>query len=196
MQSSATREGSPSCSIVEHRVGDLPQDHADVATLLEDGDAESSQLAEREAKIRSTYFLQLALAAFGRDALHQRIRVLGLQRFGVEPAHATVQSKHGRLTDRDMNVAGTLLDAGLQQLVNEDCAHGFQSAVGHIGPRFNAWHESRIVRFRAKLVLNCNLITLRWARPTFGSLNIIRRRGETPIYPRKSLSRFYETRLS
>ncbi len=66
-------------------VGNLPQHHADVAALLEDRHAKPGRIAKGKAKVRTTHLLQFLLAAFGRDALHQRLTVssgssdLGLQ---------------------------------------------------------------------------------------------------------------------
>jgi hypothetical protein len=40
--------------------------------------------------------------------------VVRLEHFGFELAEASVEAEHRRLADDDVNVAGPLLDAGLQ----------------------------------------------------------------------------------
>ena len=61
-------------------VGDPPQHHAGVPLLLEDGDAEAGLVAVGEAEVAGAGLLELLLDALGRDRLHQRDRVLRLQR--------------------------------------------------------------------------------------------------------------------
>ncbi len=100
--------------------GDLPQHHRDVATLLENRDAEASLVAKGEPKVRRPRLLQLPLAALRRDALHQRHGVLRLQHLGLQLAQPAVQAKHRRLADRDVNIAGPLLHAGHQQFVDQN----------------------------------------------------------------------------
>ena len=112
--------GRPKLLGREHVVGNLPQHHRDVAALLEDRHAEAGQVAEGKAKVGTALLLQLALAALGRDALHQGDRVFGLEHLGFELAHPAVQAKHGGLADDDVNIARPLLHAGLQQLVDEN----------------------------------------------------------------------------
>ena len=97
-----------------------PQHHADVAALLEDGDAETVAVGELDGEVGPALFLEFLLAAVGRDALHQAGGVVLLQRLGVEAAQAAVVADHGRLADRDVQVAGLELDDRGQQLVDQN----------------------------------------------------------------------------
>ena len=54
----------------KHVVGNLTQHHRHVAALLEDRNAETGEIAEREAEVRASFFLQLALAPLRGDAFH------------------------------------------------------------------------------------------------------------------------------
>ena len=81
-------------------VRDPPQHHADVAALLEDGDAEPGQLAEGEAEVGAAHLLQLLLAALGRDALHQRHGVVRLEDLGLQRPHVAVEPEHRRAARR------------------------------------------------------------------------------------------------
>ena len=123
MQSLAQTAGSAQLLHRQQLVRNLPQHHRDVAALLEDGDAEAGQIAEREAEVAAADLRQLMLAAVGRDALHQGDRVVRLEHLGLQPPHPAVHAEHRRLAHRDVDVAGALLDAGHQQLVDEDIAH-------------------------------------------------------------------------
>ncbi len=68
----------------------LPQDHGDMPALLEDGHAEPGLVAVREAEVGPSDLLQLLLIALGRDALHQRRRVLGPENLGFQPDETTM----------------------------------------------------------------------------------------------------------
>ena len=57
-----------------------PQHHADVAVLLEDGDAEAVAVGELDGEVGPALFLQFLLAAVGRDALHQGGGVVAVER--------------------------------------------------------------------------------------------------------------------
>ncbi len=104
-------------------VGNLPQHHADISTLLEHGDAKTGIFAEGKAEVAAADLRQLMLAAVGRDALHQGHRVVRLEDFRLELPHPAVHAEHRRLTGRNVDVAGVLLDAGHQQFVDKDIAH-------------------------------------------------------------------------
>ena len=119
----------------EHGVGNLTQHHRDMAALLEDGDAEASQVAESEAEVGTSLFLQLALAPLGGDALHQGDGVVRLEGLGLQLPQAAVEAENGRLSDDDMNIAGPLLHAGLQEFINENRGHrrSFQAAPDSAG---------------------------------------------------------------
>ena len=52
------------------------------------------------------------------------VRVGRLEHLGLEPLHAAVETQHRRLADRDVQIARPLLDAGREQLVDENRAHG------------------------------------------------------------------------
>src|SRR5262249_51374530 len=54
------------------------------------------------------------------DALHQAGGVIGVEHLGVEAAHAPLVPNHGRLADRDVQIAGLQLNNCGQQLVNEN----------------------------------------------------------------------------
>jgi len=95
-------------------VGDLPQNHRDLTALLEHRDAETSHFPEGESEVGAAGLLQFALATLGRDALHQRHRVLLLQRLGFQFPHAAMQTKYGRLANHNVDIARPLLDARLQ----------------------------------------------------------------------------------
>ena len=99
-------------------VRNLAQDHRDVSALFEHRDAKSRHVAESESEVGAARLLEFLLAAVGRDALHQRDGIVGIERLGLEPAHATVQPEHRRLAYRDMEIARTLLHNSMQQLVN------------------------------------------------------------------------------
>ena len=107
----------------QQRVGNLPQHHADIAALLEDGNAEAAVIAEGKTEVGTAHFGQFLLAAVGRDALHQGHGVVGLERFGFQLPHATVQTQHRRLADGNVQVAGALLDDRVQQFIDQQCAH-------------------------------------------------------------------------
>jgi hypothetical protein len=80
--------------------------------------------------------LQLTLASLWGNTLHQLHRIVGLEDFGLQFAHSTVQSKDGRLPNDNVNVASALLDACLKKLVDENsCGHAFDSMseFGQVG---------------------------------------------------------------
>ena len=79
-------------------------------------------------KSRSAHLLQLLLAALGRDALHQRRGVVRLQHLGLELRMRPSKTKHRRLADSDVKIAGALLDHGLQQLVDQNGFRHFASS--------------------------------------------------------------------
>ena len=74
---------------------DPPEHHADGALLLEDGDAEADAVGEFDGEVGPALFLQLLLAAVGRDRLHQGGGVVGVEHLGVELAQPAV---HGGST--------------------------------------------------------------------------------------------------
>ena len=104
-------------------VGDLPQDHAHEALLLEERDAEAGQIAEREAEVGAALLLELLLRPLRGDALHQGHRVLGLEDLGFQPLHVAVHPQHGRLPDGNVQVARLALDDRVQQFIDENRAH-------------------------------------------------------------------------
>ena len=71
-------------------------------------------IPEGETEVSAAGLLKLPLAPLGRDALHQGNGVFLLERLRLQLPHPAVKPKHGRLTNHNMDVAGTLLDTGLQ----------------------------------------------------------------------------------
>jgi len=59
-----------------------------------------------------------------RDFFHdQRNGVFGGQGLGFQTAHSTVQPNYRRLADGNVQITRSLIDDGLQQLVDENGAH-------------------------------------------------------------------------
>ncbi len=119
----------------QEQVGDLPQHHRDVATLLEDRDAESSLGAKGEPEVRPAHFLQLLLVPLGSDTLHQTHHVVGFESLGFEFDHAAVETDDGRLLGGEMQIADPLADHRLEQLVNLKCRHRLPSNMPVVPPR-------------------------------------------------------------
>jgi hypothetical protein len=108
----------------EHLIGNLPQHHSDVAPLLEDRNPKAGLVTKGKSKVGGPHLLQLALTTLGCNTLHQGYRVFRLQCLGLQLSHSSMQTKNRRLPDRNMNIAGPLLDAGLQKFVNQNSCHG------------------------------------------------------------------------
>ena len=128
-----------------------PQHHADVAALLEDGDAEAVAVGELDGEVGAALLLKLLLAAVGRDALHQGGGVVLVQHLGVEPAHTAVVADDRRLPDGDVQVARLELDDRGQQLVDQTVCLQPRNLLEPIGRRVVAEPASqRRRRIRAR----------------------------------------------
>src|SRR5262249_33667469 len=99
---------------------DAPQHQADVAALLEDGDAETIAVGELDGEVGTAHLLQLLLAAVRGDALHQGGGAVDVQDLGVPALHTAVVTDDRRLSHGDVQVAGLELDDRGQQLVDKN----------------------------------------------------------------------------
>ena len=103
----------------DHLVGDLAQDEADAALLLEDGHAEAGAVLEREAEVGAAVVLDGLHLRLGADGAHQQLRVLGLEDRHVERLQVAVHAQHGRVADGEVEVGRAEVAGGLEQLVHE-----------------------------------------------------------------------------
>jgi len=108
---------------VQQPVGDLAQGHGNAAALLEDRHAEACHIAEGKAEVRPAHLLEFPLAPLGRDTLHQRRRVFGLEDLGFEPYQVAVHPNDRWLSDRNVQVTRLPLDHRVQQLVDQQRCH-------------------------------------------------------------------------
>ncbi len=108
-------------------IGNTAHDDADAAALLENGHAETDTVEVLDGEVGPAFFLQFLLAPIGRDALHQRGRVIVVEDFGVETPQAPMVAQHRRLADRDMQVARLEVYDRVQKLfhqnVDSHCFH-------------------------------------------------------------------------
>ncbi len=123
MISFLTTSGRPSCSIVSRLLGICRSTIAMLPRCLKIETRNRARSPKAKPKSRAPRLLQFLLAAVGRDALHQRHGVVRLQHLGLELPHAAVQAKHRRLADGDVQIAGALLDHGVQQFVDQNRSH-------------------------------------------------------------------------
>ena len=97
--------GRPICSKVRILFGIWRSTSEQYALLLEDRDAEAGLVAVGEAEVARARLLELLLDALGRDRLHQRHRVLGVEHLGLQLAQVPVQAQRRRLADGQVQVA-------------------------------------------------------------------------------------------
>ena len=91
-----------------------PQHHADVATLLENGHAETVAVDELDGEVGAALFLQFLLAAIRRDALHEGKVIVVVQDLRVQGTQTAPLLQSGLAADRDEQVAGIGLDDSVQ----------------------------------------------------------------------------------
>ena len=97
-------------------VGNLPQHQAEVALLLEHADAEPRHVAEREAEVRAAAFARALDVLLGRDAAHQFLGVLRLERRAFDAVQNAVHANHRRRADADVQVGRAFGHHQLQQI--------------------------------------------------------------------------------
>ena len=73
-------------------VGNPPQDHPDVTSLLENSNSKTGFITEGKPEVGPTDFLQFLLISFRADTFHQADGVFGGQRLGFEANHMTAQA--------------------------------------------------------------------------------------------------------
>jgi hypothetical protein len=110
-------------------VRNLPQNHGNIATLLEHRDAEACHVSKGKAKVATAHGLQFLLAAVGRDAFHQRNGVGRLQNLRLEFLHVPVMADHRRLADRNVQVARALLYDRMQEFVDQHRFHRYAQTI-------------------------------------------------------------------
>ncbi len=104
-------------------VRNSPQNHSDHAALLKDGHSKSSLVSKRKTKVRSPAFLELLLVSLRSNTLHQVGRVFGVEYSSFQTHHVTTRANYGRLTHCDVQVAHSLFDHRLKQLINLKRTH-------------------------------------------------------------------------
>ena len=115
--------GQPDLLEGQEFVGDLAAAHGDIAALAEDRDAEAGGVAVGEAEVGAPLLLEFLLVPLGRDRLHERDHVIGLQDLGLEVPQVAVEADGGLAPDRHMEVAGPQLHDGVEQAVDLDGGH-------------------------------------------------------------------------
>ena len=101
--------------------GDDAQDHADVAALLEDVDAEAAEAGDAVSHVEFGGFLELLLLAIGHHAEghgeHFFRRDAG---YVAERVQDAINAKIGVIADFEVQVGGAAFDSAAQQIVNID----------------------------------------------------------------------------
>ena len=120
-----THSGSPNCSGVSLSVGICRNTIEMLPRCLKIETRNRARSPKAKPKSALPFSCKLALATLRGDALHQTDGVVRLEHLGFQLSHATVQSKNRRLPHHNVDVAGTLLHAGLQQFVNQNRCHCF-----------------------------------------------------------------------
>ncbi len=105
-------------------VRNAPQDNADVAPLLEDGNPEARTVRELDGKVGPAFLLKLLLAAVRGDALHESSGVVAVEGLRIEAFHAAIMPEDRRLPHRDVQVAGLELDHGRKEFLNQYVGSG------------------------------------------------------------------------
>ena len=94
----------------------MPQDHPEIALFLEDADAESRNIAEGKAKVRSPALAHLLNVILGSDAAHQLLCVLRLQGRTVHAVQDAVQADDRRHVHPQVQVGRAFRNHQLQQV--------------------------------------------------------------------------------
>ena len=100
----------------QHLVGNLAQDDAEVALLLEHADAEAGHVAEGKAEVGAAALAHVLDVVLGGDAAHQLLGVLRRQRRAFHPVQDAVHADHGRRAHADVQVGGPFRHHQLQQI--------------------------------------------------------------------------------
>ena len=103
-------------------VGDLPQDHAHAALLLEDGDAKRARSPNAKPKSAPPFSWSSFSRPLGGDALHQGHRVFRLEDLGFQPFHVAVKTQHGRLPDGNVQVARLAFNDRVEKFIDQNSA--------------------------------------------------------------------------
>ncbi|QYU70180.1 TonB-dependent receptor [Leptolyngbya sp. 15MV] len=109
--------------------GDEPEHHREVPSLSEDGDAEAGHVAVGEPEVRAADLLKLELVALGRDRLHERHHVVGVEHLGLQVLEVLVVADGRATADREVEVGAVHLDNGVEQSVDLYGGH----VVGPVG---------------------------------------------------------------
>src|SRR3984885_12906145 len=116
--------------------GNYAEDHADVAALLENVDAEAAQAGDAVSHVEFGSFLELLLLAIGHHAEgHGEHFFRRVARHVAKRVQDAVNAKIGVVADFQVQVGGAAFDSAAQQIVNID---------GHL----SSWapREERVVK--------------------------------------------------
>ena len=100
-----------------------------IFSLVEHGGSEPARRAELKTEISAALLLQFLLATLRGDGLHQGDGVIGFEHLGFQRSKPPVQPQGRRTTYRQVQIACTLLYAGLKEPVYLDRRHGCPSTV-------------------------------------------------------------------
>jgi hypothetical protein len=111
----------------DHLAGNLPEHGGDAALLLEKIGAETGDVGNLVAEIHVAGFFENLQFELGRDLVEHRLEGVILQRRKVHPLEFAIDAEHRRVTCREVQVRGSLLEHQIEKCVNlchNDCEPG------------------------------------------------------------------------